>query len=108
MILSWRHGKRAEPKTPRTGLLLIHQDFCRSARMLQLVAKREVVKSHCLGHEWVGPFSVAETRSRIQKPGRHCLSQAEETSADGTNLGNRIKEKESDAVAERMHLNIQD
>ena len=26
-------------------------------------AKRKVLKSHCLGNDWIGPFGVAETRS---------------------------------------------
>ena len=44
--------------------------------MLNGVAEREGLESHCLDHDWVGPFGVAEMRSRIQKPGGHCLSAA--------------------------------
>ena len=76
MILAVGHRKRTEPKLSETGLLLIHEHIGRTARMLQRVAKKEVMKSHYLGHKWVGPFGVAETRSRVQKQGGHCLSQA--------------------------------
>ncbi|MCA9458903.1 MAG: hypothetical protein KC587_19765, partial [Nitrospira sp.] len=38
--------------------------------------RRDVLETHYLRNDGVGPFGVTETRRRIQKQGGHCLSQA--------------------------------
>lgn len=40
MILARGHAKRAEPEPPGTGLLLVHQNIGRAARMLNGVGYR--------------------------------------------------------------------